>query len=143
MTTKTITGGHYLAETLKGYGATHVFYVEASFRETNVELEKLEVKRVGTHSEKAAAYMADGYARAGKKPGVCFCQSVGAANLAAGLQDAFLANSPVVAITGKKPATHLYRNSYQEIDHWPLYEPVTKYNVSTQDLKELLLKRMM
>ena len=32
--------------------------------------------------------MADGYARVAGRPGVCMAQSVGAANLAAGLQDA-------------------------------------------------------
>ena len=52
-------------------------------------MEPLGIKRVMCHTEKAAAYMADGYARAARRPGVAFAQSVGAANLAAGLQDAF------------------------------------------------------
>jgi acetolactate synthase-1/2/3 large subunit len=56
-------------------------------------------------------------------------QSVGAANLAAGLQDAFLGGSPVVALTGKKPPLFQHRHAYQEIEHSPLFAPVTKYNV--------------
>lgn len=123
-------GCEFIARTLKGYGATHVFLVEAILRRTMVELEKLGVRRVVAHSEKAAAYMADGYARASRRVGVCLAQSVGAANLAAGLQDAFLANSPVLAITGKKPPLFQHRNAYQEILHEPLFAPVTKYNVS-------------
>jgi acetolactate synthase-1/2/3 large subunit len=56
-------------------------------------------------------------------------QSVGAANLAAGLQDAYLGLSPVIALTGKKPPLSQYRNAYQEVQHGPLFAPVTKYNV--------------
>lgn len=107
-----INGSTYLARTLKGYGVTHIFLMEAITRQTMINIEQLGVKRVLTHSEKAAAYMADGYARAARRPGVCMCQSVGAANLAAGLQDAYLAGSAVVAITGRKPHSHQYRNCY-------------------------------
>lgn len=126
---QTITGARFIAETLKGYGVTHVFYVDAILRKTMVDLEELGIRRVITHSEKAAAYMADGYARVSGRPGVCMAQSVGAANLAAGLQDAYLGRSPVIALTGKKPPLFQQRNAYQEIEHAPLFDPVTKYNV--------------
>ena len=98
-----MTGAQYIAQTLKGYGVTHVFYIEAILRRSLVEMEKLGIKRVLAHCEKSAAYMADGFARVANKPGVCMAQSVGAANLAAALQDAYLGNSPVVAFTGRKP----------------------------------------
>ncbi len=124
-----ITGARFIAEMLKGYGVTHVFYVDAIFRKTMVELEELGIRRVITHSEKAAAYMADGYARVSYRAGVCMAQSVGAANLASGLQDPYLGLSPVVALTGKKPPLFQHRNAYQEIQHGPLFAPVTKYNV--------------
>jgi acetolactate synthase-1/2/3 large subunit len=127
--TPTITGARFIAETLQGYGVTHVFYMDAILRKTLVEMEALGLRRIITHSEKAAAYMADGYARASHRPGVCMAQSVGAANLASGLQDAWLGCSPVIALTGKKPPLLQYRHAYQEIDHHPLFEPVTKYNV--------------
>lgn len=71
-----MTGARFIAETLKSYGITHVFYVEAILRRTLVELERLGVQRILTHSEKAAAYMADGYARASLSPAVCMAQSV-------------------------------------------------------------------
>ena len=134
-----IQGSEFIAKTLHAYGITHVFWVEAMLRRTLVMLEKLGVRRILAHSEKAAAYMADGYARASRKVGVCFAQSVGAANLAAGLQDAFLANSPVLAITGQKLPMFQHRNAYQELVHQPLFEPVTKYNVSVTDPGQLPL----
>jgi acetolactate synthase-1/2/3 large subunit len=137
MPTNHITGARFIAETLKGYGVTHVFYVDAILRKTMVELEELGIRRVITHSEKAAAYMADGYARVAHRAGVCMAQSVGAANLAAGLQDAYLGLSPVIALTGKKPPLFQYRNAYQEIDHGPLFAPVTKYNADVVALAQL------
>lgn len=56
-------GARYLAEMLAAYEVSHVFYVDAIMRKTMVDLEELGIRRILTHSEKAAAYMADGYAR--------------------------------------------------------------------------------
>ena len=132
-----MSGGRFIAEMCKSYGVTHVFFVEAILRQTLMEMEILGIRRVLTHSEKAAAYMADGYARMIRRPGICMAQSVGAANLAAGLQDAYLALSPVIAITGRKQPISQYRNAYQEILHYPLFEPVTKYNVNVDTIDQL------
>lgn len=132
-----MTGARFLAETIHGYGVTHVFFMESILRATLVEMESLGIRRVLTHSEAAAAYMADGYARASRRPGVCMCQSVGAANLAAGLQDAFLGRSPVVAITGRKPGLAQGRNAYQEIPHRPVFSEVTKYDASLDSLEQM------
>ena len=64
-------------------------------------------------------------------------QSVGAANLAAGLQDAFLGLSPVIALTGRKHSLAQYRHAYQEILHAPMFDPVTKYNASVETSDQL------
>ena len=132
-----ISGSKFLAKMLKGYGVTTVFWVPSVLRSTLLEIEKLGIKKVVCHSEKAAAYMADGYARATKRPGVAIAQSVGAANMAAGLQDAYLGQSPVIALTGRWPAVLRDKHAYQEIDHWPLYEPVTKFNSYVDSVDEL------
>jgi acetolactate synthase-1/2/3 large subunit len=81
--------------------------------------------------------MADGYARASHRPGVCMAQSVGAANLAAGLQDACLGLSPVIALTSHRPLLHKCRHSYQEIEHAPLFDPVTKFSVTVDRVEDL------
>src|SRR3984893_15399444 len=111
---KKMTGAQCLADMLKGYGVTHVFHVPAVLRTTYAEMERrtdvtrppctrtpyaemesrTDIKRLQVHGEKSAAYMADGYARATGKPGVCMAQVIGALNLAAGLRDAWLAHSP-------------------------------------------------
>src|SRR5438876_6036980 len=126
-----ITGAQILADMLAGYGVTHVFMVPAVLRRTFAEMEKrTKIARVHTHGEKAAAYMADGYARASGKPGVCMAQVVGALNLAAGLRDAYLAHSPVIAITGGCDPKTKFRGVYQEVDDVPSFEPVTKWNAT-------------
>ena len=135
----TMSGAQYIAETFKGYGVTHVFFVPAILHEGLMEMEKRGIKRILTHSEKAAAYMADGYARVSHKPGVCMSQSVGAANLAAGLQDAYLGLSPVIAITGRRRSLYRYRHAYQEIEHKPMFDAVTKFNATVDTVEQLPL----
>src|SRR4030066_1977113 len=132
-----MTGARFIGETFKGYGITHVFFVEIILLQLLMEMEVLGIKRILTHSEKAAAYMADGYARVRRSPGICMSQSVGAANLASGLQDPYLGHSPVIALTGRQDFIAQYRNAYQEILHGSLFDPVTKYNIKLDTVEQL------
>ena len=132
-----MTGGRFVAETLKGYGTSHVFFMPVFGIRALKEIEDLGMRRIMVHGEKPAAYMADGYARISGRPGVCMAQSVGAANLAAGLQDPFLAKSPVIAMTGRRPQAHLQRHSYQEVDHRGPFEAVTKYSNAITKIEQL------
>jgi len=130
-----MTGAQCLADMLKGYGVTHVFHVPAVLRTTYAEMEKrTDIKRLHVHGEKSAAYMADGYARASGKPGICMAQVIGALNLAAGLRDAWLAHSPVIAFTGGREPKNKFRKVYQEVDDVPAFEPVTKFNATVDDV---------
>ena len=92
------------------------------------EMDNMPIKRVLTHGEKAAAYMADGYARASGRPGICAAQAVGAANLAAGLRDAYMGHSPVIALTGGRWGHQKHKINYQEMDDFPMFTQVTKAN---------------
>lgn len=132
-----MTGARALAEMLHGYGVTHVFMVPAILRRTMVELERFGVHRIQTHGEKPAAYMADGFARVAGRPGVCMAQAVGALNLAAGLRDAYLANSPVIAFTGGLHLTMAGRGVYQEVDDRPAFSNVTKFNTSIERVERI------
>ena len=131
-----MTGAQVMADMLKGYGVSHIFMVPAVLRRTMVELElRTEIKRLHVHSEKTAAYMADGYARATGRPGVCMAQVIGALNLAAGLRDAHLAHSPVIAMTGGRDPSTKFRGVYQEVDDVPAFEPVTKFNATVDNVE--------
>ena len=132
-------GATAVAEMLHAYGVTHLFMVPAILRRTFAELERLhpEFAVVATHGEKSAVYMADGYARAGRRPGICGAQVIGALNLAAGLREPFLARSPVVAITGGRLPQTKFRQVYQEVDDVPAFDQVTKFNATVDDVTRL------
>ena len=133
-----MTGAEILARMLEGYEVTHVFFVPTILSETLYQIEKqTTIGRVLTHSEKSAAYMADGYARASGKPGICFAQMVGAANLAAGLRDAYLACSPVIGMSGGPYLMSRERNAYQENDDFSMLRSVTKWSTRVDTAERL------
>jgi pyruvate oxidase len=79
--------------------------------------------------EQTAALMASAY---GKLTGhVAACLTVagpGATNLATGLYDAKLDHSPVVAMTGMVQRQLIGPGSFQEIDQYSFFEPLTVFN---------------
>lgn len=134
--TKT-TGATLLAKTLHGYGVSHIFYVPCLAVRALAEMEELGVRRVVAHSEKGAAYMADGFARASGRPGVCFSQHIGASNLASGLRDAYLAGSPVIAFCGGPEPGTRFRHGYQDLEDVSQFEPVTKASAFVDSVDRL------
>ena len=117
-----------IAEMLDAYGVSHFFFVPVILPETLKRLSERGILPVMTHGEKAAAYMADGYARISRKVGVCGAQAIGSTNLAAGLRDAYMARTPIVALSGEPDARNAYRNLYQDVDDHGAFEAVTKWN---------------
>ena len=132
-----ISGNLYLAEVLAKLGTDYFFHVPVIAPEAVIEMTNLGLHPIVAHTEKAAAYMADGYARASGRIGVCGSQAIGAANLAAGLVDAYMARSPVLAITGGKTAETHERNQYQEYDQRPFYEGTTKFRSRVETITRL------
>lgn len=131
------TGSRIFAETLHRYGVSHVFYVPTIMMRALAEMDELGIRKIMTHGEKAAAYMADGYARASGRPGVCMAQQIGASNLAAGLRDGFMACSPMIAITGGSVPGSRYRHAYQEVEDFDQFDAVTKSSAQVDDVKRL------
>lgn len=132
-----LTGKRLLANMLRDYGVSNLFFVPTIAMETLAAMEEMPVRRILLHGEKAAAYMADGYARASGKVGVCMAQNIGASNLAAGLRDGFMACSPILAITGSPLPMHRYRHSYQDVEDFSQFEPVTKMNCRVEDIRRM------
>jgi acetolactate synthase-1/2/3 large subunit len=139
-----MTGSRLIAEVLKGYGVTHVFFVPTILMDAMAEMDSVGIQKILTHGEKAAAYMADGYARAKNAPGVCFAQQIGASNLAAGLRDPYMAHTPLIAITGGPQTGWRYRHAYQEVEDFSQFDAVTKANLNLDDISRLpdLLRQM-
>ncbi|HHW57533.1 MAG TPA: biosynthetic-type acetolactate synthase large subunit [Clostridia bacterium] len=83
---------------------------------------------LATH-EQMAAHMADGYARATGRVGVCFATSgPGSTNLVTGIANAYMDSVPVVAITGQVPTNLIGKDAFQEVDITGITMPITKHN---------------
>jgi acetolactate synthase-1/2/3 large subunit len=130
-----MTGSRAFAEMMQGYGVSHVFFVPLVLPKGLVEMEDMPIRRIMTHGEKAAAYMADGYARASGKPGVCLAQVVGGSNLAAGLRDAWMNGTPIIAISGGATPQMRYRHAYQDLsEDFNQFGPVTKFSARVESV---------
>jgi len=124
-----MTGAKAVALTMERQGVEHFFHVSGGMSSLFVEIEDAGIDLVLARSEKAAAYMADGYSRISYKPSVCFGQAgPGAINLAAGISEPFWTCTPVIALTGSTSLSHLYKFQYQELDEMSLFEQITKWN---------------
>lgn len=132
-----MSGARLYAEMMRGYGVTHIFFVPAFMLKAFAEMEDMPIRRIMVHGEKAAAYMADGYARASGRPGVCMAQMIGASNLAAGLRDAFMAGAPVIAVTGGPTPQSRYKHAYQEVDDISQFDALTKFNAQVDHVARL------
>jgi acetolactate synthase-1/2/3 large subunit len=127
-----VTGAEAAVRLLDLYGVRHVFglcgdtslpFYDALFRLDHG------ITHVLTRDERAAAYMADGYARVAGRPGVCEGPSGGGATyLLPGLVEANESSSPVLGITSDVPVTSRGRYPLTELDQESLYQPLTKWN---------------
>jgi acetolactate synthase-1/2/3 large subunit len=124
-----MTGAKAIAQTLKMHNVEYVFYI-FGYGVPVQELTAEGITMVLTRNEKCAAYIADGYARIGLKPGVAWgYRGPGSMNLAAGLADAYWSSSPVIAVTSATQKEHIHRDSYQGIPDIRHFDEVTKWNV--------------
>jgi acetolactate synthase-1/2/3 large subunit len=88
--------------------------------------------------EQAAAHMADGYARATGKVGVCLATSgPGATNLTTGIATAYMDSIPMVAITGQVKTSLIGNDAFQEADVTGITRSITKHNYLVKDVRDL------
>jgi acetolactate synthase-1/2/3 large subunit len=135
-----LTGAQAIAETLKAEGVGCVFGIPgAQENEIWDEFKARGVSYLLVGHEYAAASMADGYARATGRPGVCCCvPGPGVTNALTGLGEALLDSSPVVAIVGDVANGEKYRpfqvHSLPNVD---LLRPVTKCVYPITDVRQI------
>ncbi|MCP4750427.1 MAG: thiamine pyrophosphate-binding protein, partial [Proteobacteria bacterium] len=76
----------------------------------------------------AAAHMAEGYAMATGKPGVCVVTAgPGFTNSITGIANAHMANSPIVVISGKSPLSGFDTLPLQDLNQLDIVKPITKF----------------
>lgn len=104
------------------------------------------IRHVLVRHEQCAAHMADGYARATGRIGVCISTSgPGATNLVTGVATAYIDSSPILVITGQVPTPVIGNQAFQEADTFGLMMPVTKHNyriLDPEDLPEAVVRGM-
>jgi len=99
-----MTGGAALARQLRAQGVEVIFGLPGDqlMAALDALVDVPEIRYLVTRHEQATTYMADGYARAGGRPGVAMVvPGVGVYNAAAGLATAYACSSPVLLIAGQ------------------------------------------
>ena len=128
MTTR-LQGGYLLSKTLLDLGARDVFtlgggHINPVYRACT----DLGVRLVDTRHEQGAAMAADAYGRLTRTPGVCLVTAgPGLTNALTGIAGSYLANSPLLVISGRSGVEENDRMSLQEIDQESMVRPVTKW----------------
>jgi acetolactate synthase-1/2/3 large subunit len=126
-----LTGAEIVWATLAGEGVDKVFgYPGGAILPVYDALRKFpSIHHVLVRHEQGASHMADGYARASGKTGVCIATSgPGATNLVTGIATAMLDSIPMVAITGQVSSKVLGSDAFQEVDITAITMPITKHN---------------
>lgn len=125
-----ISGAKAVVKVLEEESIRHVFHLPGSqIIEILDEIYRSPIRAVMTRHEQGAAFMADGYARALRSPGVCMSTvGPGAMNLVSGIAASFKAQVPVIAITGIHDRKILERDSFHEIDQAEVFRPITKWS---------------
>ena len=128
-----------LLEMLKGYGVDHVFGLPG---ETTLEWYREwhdypEIRHVLARDERSSVFMADGYAKASYRPGVCEGPSVGATHMLPGVAEAYKASVPIVVFTSDIPLHLEKRNMLTGIDQTALFSGITKETITVTEASEV------
>jgi len=98
------------------------------------------IRHILVRHEQGAAHMADGYARASGRMGVCLGTSgPGATNLVTGICTAWMDSVPVFALTGNVSRTLLGKDGFQEADITGITHSITKHNYLVMRPEEIPL----
>jgi len=137
------TGAQILWEVLVREGVDVVFgYPGGAIMPAYDTILDYPIRHVLVRHEQGAAHMADGYARASGRVGVCVATSgPGATNLVTGIATAMLDSIPMVCITGQVSSRFIGSDAFQETDITGVTLPITKHNylvTRVQDIAPML-----
>ena len=140
---QTLSGSQIIWDTLVHEGVEVVFgYPGGAIMPTYDAMPDYPIRHVLVRHEQGAAHMADGYARASGRVGVCIATSgPGATNLVTGIANAMMDSIPMVCITGQVASYLIGSDGFQEVDFTGVTLPITKHNIlvtRTQDIMPAL-----
>ena len=136
---KMMKGAEILVECLKREGVDVLFgYPGGANLPIYDALYDSGLKHILVRHEQGAAHMADGYARATGKVGVCLATSgPGATNLVTGIATAFMDSIPMVVLTGQVRSYLIGNDAFQEADVCGITRPITKHNTLVKNVNDL------
>jgi len=136
---KLISGSEMLLESLRRQNAEVIFGLPGgAVLPLYDALYSAGIRHLLVRHEQAAAFAADGYARASGKPGVCLATSgPGATNLITALTSALMDSIPVVALTGQVALPLIGRDAFQEADMIGISLPATKRSFLVREAAEI------
>jgi sulfoacetaldehyde acetyltransferase len=128
-----------LVETLGANGVKHVFgIVGSAFMDALDLFPAAGIEFIPVAHEQGAIHMADGYARASGRHGVCIAQNgPGVTNFVTGVAAAYWAHSPVVFITPETGSMSVGLGGFQETDQLPIFSKITKYQGHVNNPKRM------
>lgn len=126
-----ISGSEAMVEALRKEGVEFVMgIVGSAFMDPLDLFPEAGIRFVQVRHEQSAALMAEGYARATGRPGVCIGQNgPGITNLVTGIASAQLNHSPVVALTPAVVSTGIGTKAFQEIDQMRVLAPLVTWQL--------------
>jgi len=136
-------GADAILEILAEYSVSHVFGLigETSFPLYESWSRHPEINHILARDERNAVIMADGYSRAGKRPGISEVPGVGASYILPGMVEANNSGTPMIILSSDISLSSEKRNFLTEYDKSAIFRSVTKEYISVNtgnDIPRLL-----
>jgi acetolactate synthase I/II/III large subunit len=134
-----LTGAQIFFECLKQEGVEVIFgFPGGAVLDIYHQFPNYNIRHILVRHEQGAAHMADGYARATGRVGVCLVTSgPGATNTVTGVATAYLDSIPMVIFTGQVPTALIGNDAFQEVDIVGITRPCTKHNYLVKNVEDL------
>lgn len=132
--------GHAVAQCIRNEGVRHVFCVPG---ESYVALldglcGTPEIQLITNRQEGGACFMAEGYAKATRKPGVCIVtRGPGAANASIAVHSARYDSVPLILLVGQVARSARGREAGQEIDYTHFFGTIAKWVIEINEARQV------
>jgi sulfoacetaldehyde acetyltransferase len=130
-----MTPSEAFVETLEAYGVRDVFGIVGSAYMDALDIfPAAGIRFIATAHEQGAGHMADGYARASERHGVCIAQNgPGITNFVTSVAAGYWAHTPMVVITPETGSTGMGLGGFQETEQLPIFSKITKYQAHVSE----------
>src|SRR3954469_19209829 len=123
------TGAELFVDTITQLGIQRIFTLVGDHLNPVLSAaSRSDLEIIHMRHEAAVVHAADAYARATRRPALSLVTGgPGHTNSLTGLATAYLAGSPVIAVSGSRPNSNAERQAFQDIDQIGMARPVAKW----------------